>query len=149
MKSSNIEIANEKILNYILKSPLNINIGEFCEINKVYRTGRMGNELYSRKRFLEVANKHGINITFIGCLKNSHGRNYYLRKKCKCEICKLAMAVHYRYKNQGKNIGNKLADYIANNYLKSYQEDNSIKHRSFYIEIDSKIESFKLKLENH
>lgn len=116
---------NSEILNIIKTSNI-IDINEFITKNNCKQ--KYG---FIKIKFEKIAIDNNItNLIFIG-YKGSHGL-YCCRRKCDCEIGKLANSIKAYFRNRSIKINTYTIDLFANQYLENYKNDKSFQHKEFY-----------------
>lgn len=129
------------ILEYIKTNSTCVNINDFLKINNLSKIKTLGRRIINKQRFEKIAKEKCISIKFkyseydhgVKCVRDS--------TSCNCDIGKLANTLKHRTKFK-KPISYQFANYLANEYIQFYKEDESPKHREFYKEIDEEIEFY-------
>lgn len=120
------------ILEFITNNISPVNIKKFCiKYNH-------SNRIVTKERFLKIAKENNIEIIFIGQKIYDHGYDC-TRKKCKCDIGRLASAIRARYERNKISLKASNWDYFANEFIEEYKIDGSRYHKNFYDMIDKKI----------
>lgn len=127
----NGNIEKEKIIiDYLKNNPTNIH--STCVRN--YTGITYINGIYLSTFVLKkLADTYCIQCTFINDeFKFDHGCKYYETCGCKCEICKLANCIkNWIFRNFQKS-NSKFVDYISNNYIDFYRNDQSRYKKNFF-----------------
>lgn len=132
---------NDLILKYIKINYKNVSITKFLRINNL--SNKSGGEI-NKQRFEMVAIQNNINIIFRNSSEYDHGIKC---TDCHCEIGKLAQSILNRHRrNHNKSLPVSFVNYLANEYIEFYKEDDSSRHSEFYKDIDEEIVNYFGKL---
>lgn len=133
-KEQRIEQNYNKLVAYIKQNSNNICLRKAQKELRIYPL--------RKKHFIEIANELKYKITFIYS-SSEHGVNSYLRKKCRCKICKFSITLRTHFRRNGFKVDCKTVNIYANTLLDDYLNDKSKNKKLFYFKIEE-LEKIKL-----
>lgn len=143
-----IENIDAQILQYIKEHNDKIRLVKFCEDANICRS----NKFNLRAKFVKIAKENNIKLNLSpyrlrpSGIIQLHGANCG-RKKCYCDIGKLATNIRCSCAQKGYSLNASLIDELANKYINTYKEDRSFHHKNFWDELYKEIET-RLDLNN-
>lgn len=114
------------------------NENNIITIQEFYKLGifMINKKLLTKDAIKEIAEKNNIKVIFKNDKTYEHCHNNYV-KGCRCDICKLSMAIYIKYT---RVVSISFCNFLANEYVALYKQDTTRFHRLFYSFVEEEIE---------